>query len=337
MRKSIGNGVMGALLALALLAMPATAEPVTIKVGISASRTHIIGKMSYLMGQQIQKGLPGRVDWQVFEGGQLGTESEMIEGLMQGTHMIGMDGGWFQNIEPDFALFDTPFLFQNRDQARRVIAAVQDDLARAILKKGIVLIGIGDLGFREISNNVRPIVTPADLKGIKLRVPGNPYSLQTFQMLGANPTPMDAGMLYLALREGVVDGQENPLASIWSLKYHEVQKYISMSNHVFAPIFIGVSARYWNSWPPDVQAAVREAAQAACDYSFDQDALAENTLKARIQKANPQIRFNEVDTAAFEKAAAPIIEARHRKISPEVWNRAMVAMQQYKTVALKAP
>jgi tripartite ATP-independent transporter DctP family solute receptor len=291
--------------------------------------------MSKLMGQEIQRRLPGRVDWQVFEGGQLGTESETVEGLMQGTHMIGMDGGWFQNIEPDFALFDTPFLFKNRDQARRVIASVQDDLARVILKKGIVLIGIGDLGFRQISNNVRPIVTPADLRGIKLRTPGNPYTIQTFSTLGANPTPMDAGLLYLALREGVVDGQENPLATIWSFKYHEVQKYISLSNHVFSPIFVGVSARYWNSWPPDVQNAVRQAAQVACDYSFEQDASSEKTLKARIQAANPQIRFNAVDSVAFEKAAAPLIEARRQKIDPAIWDHAMAALEPYKVVARK--
>jgi len=339
MLRKLIRGIEGAILALLLLGLPVLAAPapVTIKVAIGVSGTHVIGKMSYLMGREMQKRLPGQVNWQVFEGGQLGTESETMEGLMQGTHMMTMNGGWFQNIAPDFALFDTPFLFKNRDQARKVIASVQDDLAREILKKGIVLIGIGDLGFRQITNNVRPIVTPADLHGIKLRTPGNPYTIQTFRTLGANPTPMDASVLYLALREGVVDGEENPLASIWSLKYHEVQKYVSLSNHVFAPIFIGVSARYWNRWPPEVQAAMRAAAQKACDYSFEQDAIAEKTLQARMQAANPRIRFNQVDTAAFEKAAAPLIESRRRKINPAIWGRAMVAMSNYKTLALKTP
>jgi TRAP-type C4-dicarboxylate transport system substrate-binding protein len=180
-------------------------------------------------------------------------------------------------------------------------------------------------------------VTPEDLKGIKLRVPGNPYSLETFKALGANPTPMDANVLYLALREGVVDGQENPLASIWSLKYHEVQKYISLSNHVFSPIFIGVSLRYWNRWPPEVQKAVREAAEAACDYSFEQDAKSETAMKSRILAANPGLKFNTVDTAAFEKAAEPLIAARRGTIDPEVWNRAMAALDTYKNVALKSP
>lgn len=319
---------VGMVLALALSPFSVHAAEVTIKVTIGVTGDHVIAKMSKLFGQEIEKRVPGRVDWKIFGGGQLGTEGEVVMGLMQGTHMVNMNGGWYQNIAPEAGLFDTPFLFKNRDEARKVIAATEEDLAAALLPQGIVLVGIGDLGFRQISNNVRPIVTPADLKGIKIRTPGNPYSIQTFQTLGASPTPMEARELYLALREGVVDGQENPLASIWSLKYHEVQKYVSISNHIFAPIFIGISRKHWNKWPPEIQQAIREAAHAACDYSFEEDDRQEQTLKARLQAANPDIQFNEVDRASFEKVAAPLLAEHARQVGPAIWAKVTAALEE---------
>jgi TRAP-type transport system periplasmic protein len=289
---------------------------VTVKVALSTSSTHVVGKMAILMGLELERCLPGRVDWQVFTGGQLGTISETMLGLMQGTHMLTMNGGWFQSVAPEFGIFDTPFMFQDRDEAHRAITVVQEDLARAILPKGIVLIGIGALGFRQISNNVRPIVTPADLKGIKIRIPGDAYSVETFKSLGAQPIPMDVDELYLALREGVVDGEENPLASIWNLHYHEVQRYISLSNHVFSPIFIGVSAAFWNRWPEDVRYAMRAAAQSACAFSFAEDERSTRTLLQKIESANPQLRVNDVNRAAFARTLAPVIAHRRAKLAP---------------------
>lgn len=321
------------ILACALGALTARPAELTIKVALPVSQSHLIGKMSILMGQEIERRLPGRVDWQIFYGGELGTVEETMLGLMQGTHMITMNGGWFQNISPDFAVFDTPFMFRNRDEARRVIAAIQDDLARAILPKGIVLIGIGDLGFREISNNVRPIVKPADLRGISIRTPGDPYSIETFRALGADPIPMEVNELYLAMREGVVDGQENPIATIWNLRYYEVQRYVSLSNHVFSPIFIGVSALYWQRWPEDVRRAVREAAQVACDFSFRDDERSERTLRETIEAANPRIRFNDIDRAAFERALAPLIAERRRELAPEIWRKVAAVMHEHQHLA----
>jgi TRAP-type transport system periplasmic protein len=296
----------------------ARASQVPVKVALSSSITHVTGKMAKLMGQEIERRLPGRVDWQVFTGGQLGTISETMLGLMQGTHMLTMNGGWFQSIAPEFGIFDTPFMFKDRDEAQRAITVVQNDLAKAILPKGIVLIGIGALGFRQISNNVRPIVTPADLKGIKIRIPGDTNSVETFKSLGAQPIPMDVDELYLALREGVVDGEENPIASIWNLHYHEVQRYISLSNHVFSPIFVGVSAAFWNSWPEDVQEAVHAATQVACDFSFAEDERSTRTLLQKIQSANPKLRINEVDRGAFARTLAPMIVRRRAQLAPHL-------------------
>jgi TRAP-type transport system periplasmic protein len=305
----------------------AYADKITIKVALSGcGNDHIFVKMSKLMGKEIEKRVPGRVDWQIFSCSQLGGDSTIMKGLVLGTHMLTMNGSWFQSIEPEFGIFDTPLLIKDRKQAKEVIAAVQGDLAKAILPKGIVLLGIGDLGFREISNNVRPIVKPSDLHGIKLRVPGNPQSIATFKAFGANPTPMNISQLYMALRQGVVDGQENPLASIWAYKFYEVQKYISMTNHVFTATFVGASAAYWNKWPPDVQRAIRAATKIACNFSFDEDARLEDVLKRKILAANPSVRFNNVDFAALQKKAKSLYPAVEKKVGSAIWNKAMGAL-----------
>jgi tripartite ATP-independent transporter DctP family solute receptor len=305
----------------------ARADEVTIKIALSSSGDHIFNKMSAVMVKEVEKRLPGRTHWQIFGDSRLGGDSTIMKGLMLGTHMLTMNGSWFQNIQPQFGIFDTPFLFNDQAQAKKVIAAVQVDLAREILPKGIVLLGIGDLGFREVSNNVRPIIVPADLKGIKLRVPGNASSIDTFRMLGANPTPMDIGTLYMGLREGVVDGQENPLQSIWSYKFHEVQKFISMTNHVFSVIFVGASSKHWNTWPPDVQQAIRAATQIACDFSFEEDARQQQALKEKIQAANPNIVFNNVEFAAFQQAVQPLYGKLEETTGSTIWKKAMVALR----------
>jgi tripartite ATP-independent transporter DctP family solute receptor len=302
------------------------ADDINIKIALSSSGDHIFNKMSRLIVQEVEKRLPGRTHWQIFGDSRLGGDSTIMKGLMLGTHMLTMNGSWFQNIQPQFGIFDTPFLFKDREPVKKAIAAVQADLARDILPKGIVLLGIGDLGFREVSNNVRPINIPEDLRGIKLRVPGNASSIDTFRMLGANPTPMDIGTLYMGLREGVVDGQENPLQSIWSYRFHEVQKYISITNHVFSVIFVGASAKHWNTWPADVQEAIRVATQIACDFSFEEDAGQQQVLREEIQAANPSILFNTADFTTFQHVVEPLYGKFEQTAGSTVWKKAMAAL-----------
>ena len=304
-----------------LLPVAAQAAEVTVKMAFTASGDHMFVHMSKIMEKELEKRVPGKVDWQLFEGGQLGGDGTTMKGLRQGTHIMTMNGSWFQNIEPGFGIFDAPFLFTNRDDVRKVIRAVEDDLATAITKKGIILVGIGELGFRQISNNVRPIVKPSDLNGVKLRTPGNPFRIATFKRFGANPSPMSAHELYMALRQGVVDGQENPLASIWGFKWHEVQNFISMSNHVFTPTFVGVSKAHWDKWPADVQKAMREATAVATEFSFEHGTKKDKSLKAEMLKVNPKLKFNDIDTAAFKKMAEPLYADIENKVGKEIWTK----------------
>jgi tripartite ATP-independent transporter DctP family solute receptor len=247
----------------------------------------------------------------------------VLTGLQQGTHMMGLQGSSMASIEPGYALFEAPFLFGNREEVVKVIRAVEGELKKRVLKKNIIVLAIGELGFRQISNNVRPIVKPADLKGVKLRTPGNPFRIVTFKTFGANPTPMSYSEVYVALRSGVIDGQENPLESIWAAKFHEVQKYISISNHVFTPYSFVVSKFYWDKWPADVKKAIEEAAQVAADYSFVRGEELEREVRVRMKNS----KFNDTDSAAFRKAAQPLYAKIEKATGPELWQKAMAALK----------
>ena len=224
MKSRLLNGAGLVAGALALWSATAIAADVNIKVATTVSTKHSWIKVLDVLQKETDKRLPGKVHYQIFLGGQLGKDPVVLAGLQTGTHMMSLQGSSPASILPEYTLFDAPFMFSGRDQVKRVIQAVAGDIKKAGLKKGIVITGIGELGFRQISNNVRPIVKPADLNGVKLRTPDNPFRITIFKHFGANPTPMAFPEVYVALRQGVIDGQENPLSSINSAKFYEVQK-----------------------------------------------------------------------------------------------------------------
>jgi tripartite ATP-independent transporter DctP family solute receptor len=318
------------LLVVGVLLWPAVlqAAEVTVKMGISVGGDHLYVQMSKLMAKEIEKRVPGRVDWKLFPGAQLGRNDVIMRGLKTGTHIASMQASWVAAIVPAFELFEAPFMFTNREQVRKVAAAVQDDLAEELAKKGVVLVGgIGELGFRQISNNVRPIVKPADLNGVKLRTPGNPFRIKIFRTFGANPTPMSSSEVYMAIRQGVIEGQENPLASIWAMKFHEVQKYISLSNHVFTPTAIVFSKKHWDSWPKDIRDAIEEAGRVAIEFTFKFGKEKDQSLQAEMRKANPEIKFNKIDVAAFKKLAAPLYADLEKQVGKDIWSKAQAALK----------
>lgn len=310
--------------AVAMLPLASASAKTVIKFATSASGDHINIEIAERLAKEIEKRAPGQVDFKIFPGGQLGKQKAVMSGLQMGTHEISLQASPMASIEPIFGVFEAPFLFANRDQVIKVIDALAGDIKKQLLKKKIVVIAIGALGFRQISNNVRPIVKPSDLNGVKLRTPGNPFRIETFKTFGANPTPMSFGEVFVALRQGVIDGQENPLGSIWGGKFHEVQKYISLSNHIFTPNTLVASKAIWDSWPEDVQKAVQGAGDAVMKWSFQRDLERENDLRGKMEKYS---KFNEIDSAAFKKAAAPLYPKIKAKVGNAIWAKVEAALK----------
>jgi tripartite ATP-independent transporter DctP family solute receptor len=313
-----------AFVALACMPAASSAADINIKVATTVSTKHAWIKVLEVLQAETDKRVPGKVNYEVFLGAQLGKDPVVLAGVQSGTHMMTMQASSPASIIPEYTLFDAPFMFSSREQVKRIIAAVQDDIKAAALNKGIIVTGIGELGFRQISNNVRPIVKPADLEGVKLRTPDNPFRITIFKHFGANPTPMSFTEVYVALRTGVIDGQENPLSSINSGKFYEVQKYISLSNHVFTPTIIMISKLHWDGWPSDVQTAILEASEVAMAFSHEQSAANESKLRAGMEGHSA---FNDIDAAAFREASKPLYAEIEKKVGKDLWAKVLAAAQ----------
>jgi len=189
--------------------------------------------------------------------------------------------------------------------------------------KGYKVLAVWENGFRQITNNKRPIVKPEDLQGVKLRVPEGKWRVKMFQAYGANPSPMKFSEVFTALQTGVMDGQENPLAQIDSAKFYEVQKYLSMTGHVYTPAYLVVSTNGWKKIPPDVQKTLEQAARDTQDFVYETGAKMDEDLLAKMKKAG--IKVNEADKDAFIKASKPVYDEFSKEVpgAKEVIDRAI--------------
>ncbi len=255
----------------------------------------------------VEARLPGRVDVQVFGAAQLGEDREMLDGLRLGTLQMHVPSSVLHSVVPEFALFDLPFLVRDRDHFRRIIASGIGDSLRKTLREdhGLVLLAFWENGFRVITNNVRPVVTPADLRGIRLRTPKDPERVRLFETLGASPASMSFSEVFSALRQGVVDGQENPLAQLTAARFHEVQQYLSVSNHVYTPAYPVVPARWFDALPEDMQRGLVEAAEETGEWLREFLAGEDERLLALV---GGELEVNEIERDAFVTKAAPVFD-----------------------------
>jgi len=204
-------------------------------------------------------------------------------------------------------MFEMPYLVKSREHMKKIEAqVVWPSLAPLAEAKGYKLLAVWENGFRHITNNARPIVKPGDLQGMKLRVPEGKWRVKMFQAYGANPSPMALSEVFVALQTGVMDGQENPLTQIWSSKFQEVQKYLSLTGHVYTPAYLAIGARRYAGFPGDVQAALGQAAKDTQAYVYEQAAKLDSDLLAKIKTSGIQV--NEADKDAFIAASKAVYE-----------------------------
>jgi len=173
----------------------------------------------------------------------------------------------------------------------------------AVEKQGYKIIAVWENGFRNITNNVKPIDVPADLSGIKLRTPKGEWRVKMFKSYGANPTPMALSEVFVALQTGVIDGQENPLAQIYSQKFQEVQKYLSMTGHVYTPAYVTVGAQRWAKLPADQRAKIQAIAQGMQEFVYFKAQQLDDDLLAKMKGA---VEINYADKDAFIQSSSDI-------------------------------
>ena len=294
-------------LALSLLGAPlALAEPVVVQINSSQPEGSFAHVFLEEYEKRLEEELPGQVDVQLFMGNTLGSEEDVLQGLTLGTHHASLSASAISQINPRAAIFDLPYLFADRAAVQRFAASPAGEmLAGGFEDSGMTLAALWDNGFRVITNNVRPVVVPTDLDGLKIRTPTNRQRVAMFNELGANATPMSFGEVYSALDQGVIDGQENPSHVVESSRFYEVQQYLSRSNHVYLPTFLVFGDMFLSGLEPAVRDTVLRVAGEVAPWTFD---WGDETDKNVLETLEPHMEINDIDFAAFQSAAAPLYE-----------------------------
>ncbi len=256
----------------------------------------------------------GRIEVRVAPSEQLGNENTNMGAIRTGTLDFGSLGqGALLSVAQEVAAIGLPFLFSSMPVAWAALdGPVGQDLARRLEAQNMVFLGWWCNGIRQTTNNRRPITRPEDLRGLKIRTPLDPATVDMFAAMGANPQQINWGEVYLALQTGVVDGQENPLANIHAAKLHEVQRYISMTNHKYEPTGLIMSTMAWRRLNEADRQAVRTAAAEAGAFQRQFMQQSEERLLAEFRRM-PGIQVNEVDLAPFRRATESVWDAWESK------------------------
>jgi tripartite ATP-independent transporter DctP family solute receptor len=323
--------MIAAVSALALAgAVQAQAQEIEIRFGT----VNDPGGVQYESGSEwvkrVNEALGDQVKADIYGSSQLGTDKEMLQKVKLGTQEVAQPSSIMSTILPEFGMFDMPYLVKDRVHAGCIASEiVMPEFAPKLEEQGYKLLAVWENGFRQITNNVRPINTPDDLQDIKLRTPRGVWRVKMFEAYGANPTPMAFSEVFVALQTGVIDGQENPYANINAGKFQEVQKYLSETNHVYTPSFPTASKRLFDGWSPEVQDALLSSAADVQTWTYDFAAKLEDELRQSLQDAG--MEFNVADRDAFVKASQPIYDQFAAEVEggAELIERAMALADGY--------
>ncbi len=313
---SLKTFVSAAFLATALAA-PASAQT-TVKIGYALAPTSHYGEAGKVFAEELAKLTSNRFKVEQFPSSALGGEREMIESLQLGNlDMVVTSTGPVSNFVPEVAITDIPFLFRDTQHARAVLdGPVGQELLSKFPAKGLVALAWGEQGFRHLTNNKRPVVTPEDLKGLKIRTMENQVHMTAFRTLGASPTPMAWPEVIGGLQQGTIDGQENPLSVIVNAKLNEVQKYLTLTRHVYSPALILVSKRVYDGLSDADKQAFQTAAKTAATAMRAYIDAVEKKGVADLKTQGFQI-VEQVDTAKFQAALTPAFAEYAKKFGTE--------------------
>ena len=285
------------------------------------------------MGELIGEKTNGAVKLDVFGNSQLGGERDLIEGLQLGSVQVTcVSTAPLSGFTDMFLVFDLPFIFETTEQARAVMdSEVGDQILHSVDEQGLVGLAWFENGFRNVTNNVKPVTVPDDLKGIKIRTMENPIHMAAFKVMGADPTPMAMGDVFTALQQGTIDAEENPVPNVETNKFYEVQKYISMTGHIFSPAPVFIAKDYYDAMPEEYQTAIQEAATEAAPYQREQIDEQEATGVETLKENGMEV--NDVDKTPFKEATAPIYDEYVKEgtgcVSPEIYQQVQEIIAQH--------
>ncbi|MEP7205821.1 MAG: TRAP transporter substrate-binding protein [Casimicrobiaceae bacterium] len=290
----------------AFLPVAPAAAQTTMKINISLAQNSHQGVAIDTFAKEVEKRTNGRYKIQPFYSGSLGAERESVEAVQLGTQELTFTStGPVPNFVPDVAILDIPFLFRDYGHARAVLdGPIGQDLLQKFPAKGIVALAWAENGFRHMTNSKHAVAVPDDLKGLKMRTMENPVHIQAYKAFGIIPTPMAFTEVFTALQQGTVDGQENPLSVITAAKLDQVQKYLSLTGHVYSPALFLMNKAAWDKLLPADKQAFLEAAKEG--VKTNRARVDEDEKKAVADlRAKGMTVTESLDKARFQAALGP--------------------------------
>jgi len=284
-----------------------------IRVSICNTMIHPQGVGMSVFKKIVEKETNGELKVQIYPSSVLGGERESIEQVQRKSiEMATASAGPLTLFNKKMYVMDIPFAFDNYYVAWMVMdSPIAEELWKSFEKEaGLKVLGLMENGFRQVTNRIRPIYTPDDLKGIKLRVMEAPMHIANFRYLGANPTPVPWPELYMTLQQKIVDGQENPITNIWETKMYEVQKYVSLTKHIYDAMPLCANLEWFNSLPPEYQTILERAGSVATNVSRFVNAAREKSLIPMLEAKG--LKINVLTDAQIDlfrqKSQAKVIE-----------------------------
>ena len=284
-------------------------NPIVVKVSNGAGETSpgVKAELS-VFAPMVENNSNGNIGVEVYSGAQLGDDTTATEMVVAGQLEINNTStAPLVGYVPELGIFDIPFLFADEAEADKVLASeVGDYLNAKLADKGIINLAWNENGFRELTNSKHAVASVADVAGLKIRTMENKFHQELWNSLGATATPMSSSELYTALEQGTVDGEENPVPNFYSYQFQEVQKYVTMSNHIYSPFLFDMSKKIWDTYDADTQAILTEAAKAFGEEEkkINRQAAADN-LQSCIDDYGMEVTYltDEAKAEFVEKTA----------------------------------
>ena len=300
-------------------------EQIVLKLGYSSPTSNPWHTCAENLAAYVSENTNGKVKIDLFPAEMLGSDKQMAEMIKMGTlDMQIAPQGVVANYEPKMAVLELPFLFSSNEKVAEVLdSPIGDELAKDLPSKGIRVLAYWENGLRQTTNSKREILKPEDLKGMKIRTPDNKMTISIFKSLGANPAPLAYSELYMALSQGVFDGQENPVVNIHASKLYEVQKYISLTNHKYEGKPFIVSEKKWASLPDDVKKVISDAAK---KYAVENRKMfAEQNEKLLADLKEKGMIISKPDLTPFRNATKSVYDEWSVVFGEELVNKVLAA------------
>ncbi len=323
--KFIGKFLALALLLIGISMASQAADKIVLKLGYSSPTTNPWHYCAEQLAQYVKDETDGQVRIDLFPAEMIGSDKQMAEMIKLGTlDMQICPQGVVAIYEPKLAALELPFLFDSNEAVAKILdGPMGEELAEGLPAKGIRVLAYWENGLRHITNNKRPILKPEDLQGLKIRTPENKMTLSIFKALGANAAPFTYSELYMALGQGIFDGQENPVTNIYASKFYEVQKYISLTNHKYESKPFIVSEKTWQKLPDNVKRALKEGAQ---NYAvMNRKMFAESEVQLLADLEAKGMKIDRPDLEPFRMATKPVYTEWEGILGQEFVNKVVEA------------